>query len=117
VLLLGDRDSLARALFNVAGNAIRYTHQGEVTLSLTTNPQGERIIAVADTGIGIAPEHLPHVFERFYRGTTSRTDGGSGLGLSLAQEIVKRHHGRLEVDSEQGKGSTFSMIFPPASIL
>ena len=112
VPMKGDRDSLARAMVNLAGNGIRYTDHGGITLSLTVEAAGTVRIEVIDTGIGIEPEHLPHLFERFYRGSSSRTDGGSGLGLALAQEIVARHRGHLEVESWPGRGSTFRVVFP-----
>jgi signal transduction histidine kinase len=71
---------------------------------------------VRDTGIGITPELMPHIFERFFRADPARTSGVEdvGLGLSLAQWIVDRHHGRISIDSQPGKGSTFTVLLPLA---
>ena len=72
------------------------------------------VVTVADTGVGIAPEHLPHVFDRFYRVDKARTraEGGTGLGLSIAQSIVQAHGGRIEVTSAVGHGTVFTVILP-----
>jgi len=72
------------------------------------------VIAVRDTGIGISEEHLPHIFERFYRvdEARSRADGGAGLGLSICQHIAQVHDGRIEVESQVGEGSTFTVFLP-----
>jgi signal transduction histidine kinase len=71
-------------------------------------------IAISDTGIGIPPEHLPHIFERFYRvdKARSRADGGVGLGMAIAKYIADSHGGKIEVESEVGKGTTFSISIP-----
>jgi two-component system phosphate regulon sensor histidine kinase PhoR len=73
---------------------------------------------VRDTGIGIAREHIPRLTERFYRvdGSRSRETGGTGLGLSIVKHVVQRHGGELDVQSEPGKGSSFSLVFPPARV-
>jgi len=93
-------------------NAIKYTPQGGgVEISLATNGREVRV-KVADTGIGIAPQKVEKVFERFYRGDESRSTPGSGLGLSLAQAIVNAHGGRIEVESRVGEGSTFTVVLP-----
>lgn len=107
----GDTDQLIRLIVNLLDNAIKYTEQGSITLSAYEGGGGI-YIEVSDTGIGIPPEHLPHIFERFYQVESARTSGGAGLGLSIARQIVGVHGGRIEVQSEAGKGSTFSVYLP-----
>lgn len=115
--VFGDRDKLKQVLLNLVSNAIKYTPAGgKVTLGLTC-VNGWARFTVVDTGVGISPEDLPHVFERFYRVDKSRTrgagaPGGAGLGLSIARWIVQAHGGRLEVSSALGKGSCFSLWLP-----
>jgi two-component system phosphate regulon sensor histidine kinase PhoR len=110
VYVNGDRDRLKQVFINLVSNAIQYTPQGgEVFLSLEQIKDQARVI-VRDTGPGIPAEDLPHIFERFYRAEKSRTRGkstGFGLGLSIANWIVERHGGRIEVLSQEGKGTTF----------
>jgi signal transduction histidine kinase len=92
-------------------NAIRYTPEGgTITLSLFRDGDWARL-EVADTGMGIAPEHLPHIFDRFYRVDKgrSRANGGSGLGLAIVKAIAEQHRGKVTVTSEPGKGSTFTV--------
>ena len=117
VYVNGDRDRLKQVLINLVANAIQYTPPGgEVFLSLEKIGQQARIIC-RDTGPGIPSEDLPHIFERFYRAEKSRTRGkttGSGLGLSIANWIVERHGGRIEVNSREGKGTTFAIWMPLA---
>jgi signal transduction histidine kinase len=111
----GDRDRLKQVLINLVANAIKYTPQGgEVYLSLGRVGDRARLI-VRDTGPGIPTEDLPHIFERFFRAEKSRTRskvGGFGLGLSIAYWIVTHHGGRIEVDSAEGKGTTFCIWLP-----
>jgi two-component system OmpR family sensor kinase len=111
----GDRDRLKQVFINLVANAIQYTPQGgEVILSLETIGEQARIIC-RDTGPGIPSEDLPHIFERFYRAEKSRTrreSTGFGLGLSIANWIVERHGGRIEVNSQEGKGTTFAIWLP-----
>jgi signal transduction histidine kinase len=112
-IVQGDADRLRQLLLNLADNAIKYTPTGgEVTLTLHRN-NGWVEIEVEDTGVGIAPEDLPHIFDRFYRADRSRArPGGSGLGLSIAQWIAQAHEGRLTAASEPGRGSTFTLLLP-----
>jgi two-component system OmpR family sensor kinase len=111
----GDRDRLKQVLLNLMSNAIEYTPPGgTVTLGLACVDDWARV-TVTDTGPGIPQEELPHIFERFYRVDRSRKRierGGAGLGLSIAYWITRSHDGRLEVASEIGKGTTFSVWLP-----
>jgi two-component system OmpR family sensor kinase len=107
----GDAHRLDQLIGNLVGNAIKYTHErGTVTLSLYQDGDWARL-DVADTGMGIPAEHLPHIFERFYRvdKARSRRSGGSGLGLAIVKGIAEQHGGKVSVTSEPGKGSTFSV--------
>lgn len=111
----GDRDRLKQVFINLVANAIQYTPVGgEVFLSLETIGEQARVI-VRDTGPGIPSEDLPHIFERFYRAEKSRTrkeSTGFGLGLSIANWIVERHGGRIEVNSQERNGTTFAIWLP-----
>ncbi|HMB21678.1 MAG: sensor histidine kinase [Chloroflexota bacterium] len=111
----GDRDRLKQVFINLVANAIQYTPQGgDVFLSLETIGEQARIIC-RDTGPGIPADDLPHIFERFYRAEKSRTrreSAGFGLGLSIANWIVERHGGRIEVNSQERKGTTFAIWLP-----
>jgi len=115
VYVNGDRDRLKQVLINLVANAIQYTPQGgDIFLSLDTIKGQARIIC-RDTGPGIPAEDLPHIFERFYRAEKSRTRGKTtsfGLGLSIANWIVERHGGRIEVNSREGVGTTFAIWLP-----
>ena len=107
----GDALRLKRLLGNLVDNAIRYTPEGgTITLSLFRDGDWARL-EVADTGLGIAPEHLPHIFERFYRvdKARSRAKGGTGLGLAIVKGIAEQHGGKVTVTSEPAKGSTFTV--------
>ncbi len=113
----GDRDRLKQVLLNLVANALEHTPAGgSVTLSLACVGDWARL-TVADTGPGIPRQDLPHIFERFYRSDPSRKrrrHGGTGLGLSIAHWITRSHGGRLEVSSQPGKGTAFSMWLPEA---
>jgi signal transduction histidine kinase len=111
LVLSGDTDQLIRLIVNLLDNAIKYTEQGSITLSARER-DGEAIFEVADTGIGILPEHLHHVFERLYTVDAARSSGGAGLGLSIARQIVQAHGGRIEVQSEVGNGTRFTVYLP-----
>lgn len=115
IMVNGDRDRIKQVLLNLVGNAVQYTPNGG-TVSLRLRKEGDRAcFTVSDTGPGIPEEDLPHIFERFYRGEKSRTrskGSGFGLGLSIAYWIVRNHNGTLEVASEMGKGTTFTMWLP-----
>ena len=109
----GDGDALRRMAQNLIENALAYTPSGgEVHVSVSVS-KGKCRLCVADTGVGIAPEDLPHVFDRFFRGDKSRANtGGSGLGLSIVQSIVQAHGGQVEAESEPGHGSRFVVTLP-----
>ena len=112
--LLGSETELASAFGNLVTNAIRYTPQdGEIRIAWHENPDGSSF-SVEDTGIGIAPEHLPRLTERFYRvdRSRSRETGGTGLGLAIVKHAAARHQAALEVESTPGKGSRFTIRFP-----
>lgn len=116
VEVVGDPDALKQLLLILADNGIKYTPAGgTVGLSLRFH-RGEAVLAVADTGVGIAKVELPHIFERFYRSAAARASGGSGLGLSIAQWIAGEHDARIEVDSTPGAGSTFTVRIPRAAL-
>ncbi len=121
--VMGDEDQLSQVFQNLIDNAIKYgKEQTEVTVSMTAPERGKAgsvrgpsvMVAVTDRGDGIARTHLPRLTERFYRvdPARSRALGGTGLGLAIVKHIVNRHRGRLIIDSEVGKGSTFSVLLP-----
>jgi len=109
-----DSDALRQVLFNLVDNAVQHTERGgSIALGWRISP-GEVEIWVADDGEGIAPEDLPHIFEAFYRGdrSHSRRRGGTGLGLTLARALIEAHGGRIEVDSQVGEGTRFTIALP-----
>jgi two-component system phosphate regulon sensor histidine kinase PhoR len=113
--LHGNTAELRSAFGNLVSNAVRYTPQnGEIVISWGEHVGGAVKFSVRDSGIGVAPEHIPRLTERFYRvdRSRSRETGGTGLGLAIVKHIVSRHHGHLEIVSEEGHGSTFSIVFP-----
>jgi two-component system phosphate regulon sensor histidine kinase PhoR len=110
VQVLGDKDRLRVAIGNILDNAIKYSpEQSSITTRLATRG-GSVAISVSDNGPGIEPEHLPRIFERFYRvdKARSREVGGTGLGLAIAKHIIEAHGSRIHVSSELGTGTTFS---------
>lgn len=114
--LTGSRTMLYRALFNLAENAVKYNREGgSITLS-AKREDGAAEVRVTDTGIGMPEAELPHIFEPFYRvdRSRSRAVGGSGLGLSLVQDIVEKHGGDIRVESAPGEGTSFILRFPIA---
>ena len=117
--VLGDPDGLERLLLNLLDNAIKYNHPGgQVTLRLARSDgeAPEAILEVTDTGIGIPPESIPRLFERFYRVDKGRAreEGGTGLGLAIVKHVAQAHGGQVEVESRAGRGSTFRVRLPLA---
>jgi signal transduction histidine kinase len=112
-LCLGDGKRITQCLMNLAGNALKFTREGRVEIRVEA--RGDALVfAVTDTGIGIPPEQLGTIFEEFRQAdaTVSRDFGGTGLGLSITKKLVELHGGRIWVESEPGKGSTFSFSIP-----
>ena len=118
-LVLGDEFGLKQLMINLLDNALRHTDPGGL-ITVRVGSAGDLVaISVQDNGHGIDPKHLPHLFDRFYRaatGTATHSEG-TGLGLPIAKEIVTAHHGTLTVDSEVGKGSTFTVTLHPMKLL
>ena len=113
IYIKGNAPQIYRLLLNLLSNGIQYTPHGSVNIELR-NTEQQAMISIKDTGVGIAPEHLPHIFERFYRVNDDRArhTGGSGLGLAISLAIVKAHKGQLTVNSQLQKGSEFQITLP-----
>lgn len=110
--VLGNADALQELVLVLVDNALKYTPSpGAVRLSLGREGRS-LVITVSDTGVGIEPTDLPHIFDRFYRGVAARQMEGTGLGLAIARWIADEHGGRIQVESEPGKGSTFTVWLP-----
>ena len=114
--VVGDRDRLTQVLTNLVGNAIHYTPDGGKIEVRAYPIEGAVRVDVRDTGIGVAPKDMPHIFERFYRADNPmvQESQGTGLGLSIVKMFVEMHGGRVWVESESGQGSTFTFILPAA---
>jgi len=112
--LSGNRDELRSAFSNLLSNAIRYTPDGGEILLRWAERAGQPVFSVQDNGIGIDAQHIPRLTERFYRidRSRSRETGGTGLGLAIVKHIAIRHQAKLEIFSEEGQGSLFSLAFP-----
>ena len=111
----GNADELRSAFSNLVSNAVRYTPKGgSIEINWSSEKNGRPTFSVKDSGIGIAPQHIPRLTERFYRvdRSRSRETGGTGLGLAIVKHIVLRHQANFEIISEEGKGSNFSIILP-----
>ncbi len=117
--LRGAQEELHSAFGNLVSNAIRYTPKGGDITLIWQARGSDAVFSVRDTGIGIEAQHLPRLTERFYRvdRSRSRETGGTGLGLSIVKHILTRHQARLEIESEPGRGSTFSAVFPATRVL
>jgi signal transduction histidine kinase len=115
VTTLGDRDRLKQVLVNLIDNAIKYTQLGGC-VKLDVMQEGQRaVLKIADTGIGIVPEHQDRIFDRFFRVDPDRGVDGAGLGLAIVKSICHAHGGAIEVESEHGIGTTFRLSFPLAT--
>jgi len=112
--LVMDAQHVGRVLFNLVGNALRHTPPGGQIRIRAWRAGRDVRVEVRDSGEGIQPEDLEHLFERFYRGekSRSRATGGAGLGLAIARGIVEAHGGRIEVDSQPGLGARFTFTIP-----
>ncbi len=110
-----DRDRLVQILLNILDNAVKFTPaEGTITVAASPGAEGELIVRIADTGVGIPKGEIPRLGERFYRAdkTRSRELGGTGLGLSIVKHLMKMHRGRMSIDSTPGRGTTVSLHFP-----
>lgn len=111
IFISGFKDKLARAILNLIDNAIKYTpDKGTVQLELAKH-YNKVVLTIKDNGVGISNQDIPHIFDRFYRGSATDKVFGSGLGLAIAKSIVNLHHGSIEVESAAGKGTTFIITF------
>jgi heavy metal sensor kinase len=112
----GDRIQLRQLFLNILKNAVTYTPSGGNISSSVARRKETAVVTISDTGIGIPSEHLPHIFERFYRvdKARSRAQGGSGLGLAIAKYVAEAHDGKIDVESQVGKGSIFQVTLPLA---
>ena len=108
--LSADRDDLIRLFVNLLDNAIRFTERGGITLSAGYGPDRRLSVTAADAGIGIPAEHLPHVFDRFYRVDPARSGGGAGLGLAIAREIARLHGGTIRAASAPAAGTRVTVL-------
>jgi PAS domain S-box-containing protein len=108
-----DRDMWEKIILNLLSNAFKFTFDGEIEVSLREEQQ-QVVVSVRDTGVGIPQKHLSHIFERFHRieGMQSRSFEGSGIGLSLVRELIKLHKGSINVESSEGRGTTFTITLP-----
>ncbi len=113
LLVWSDPADIERLVTNLVSNAIKYTNTGSVTVELSAEG-GHVRLAVSDTGIGIAPDALAHVFEEFYRASNARagTEPGTGLGLAIVKDLVRRYDGTVSVQSTEGQGTTFTVLLP-----
>jgi two-component system sensor histidine kinase/response regulator len=111
--VLGDESALTEALLNVVGNAVKYSRNGGIVLVSAVHRDGEVVVSVADTGVGMPAEDLPRIFDAFYRGR-AREGGvtGAGIGLALARRIVEAHGGSITATSDPGRGSVFVITLP-----
>jgi signal transduction histidine kinase len=109
----GDKRMIRRMVANLIDNAIKYTPPGgSVNVRLSRDGSNRILLTVSDSGIGITPEDLPRIFDRFYRGDRSRSEAGLGLGLSLARAIARAHGGDITVASIPDRGTTFTVTLP-----
>ncbi len=110
----GDAGSITQIVTNLLANAVKYSRPGDEVRLTTGRENGHVLVRIADTGPGIEAEHLPHLFERFYRADASRNrnSGGAGLGLAICKTLAEAQGGRIEVSSQQGQGSTFTLRLP-----
>jgi two-component system phosphate regulon sensor histidine kinase PhoR len=109
-----DGEKLNQIFVNLVENSLKFTPPGGEIL-VRAEAEDEHVqVVLKDTGIGVAPQHLPHIFERFYKVNRSRRDSGTGLGLSIVKQLVEAHGGRISVESKEGEGCTFTFTLPRA---
>jgi signal transduction histidine kinase len=116
--VVADSDAIGQVLTNLIDNALRYTPPGGHIICRAQLDNGGVAISVSDTGSGIVSEHLPRIFERFYRSDPSRSrdEGGTGLGLAIVKHLVEAHGGRVSAMSERGAGTTITCWFPSETV-
>lgn len=109
-----DTDKIIQVVDNIMNNAIKYSPDGGVITCRLLETHNHVIMSISDQGLGMPKKELAHIFERFYRvdKARSRAQGGTGLGLAISKEVIELHHGRIWVDSTEGKGSTFYISLP-----
>lgn len=115
VWLNGYSDEIRSVVVNLMTNAVRYTPPGgHIHATVAVTPEGQAVVSVSDNGIGIDKKDLPRLTERFYRvdKSRSRNTGGTGLGLAIVKHVLLHHNAQMKIESELGKGSTFTVVFP-----
>jgi signal transduction histidine kinase len=119
IVLRADRIKLGRVVGNLIGNAIKFTERGSIRMGAHRNGDGSVQLTVSDTGIGIAPEHISHIFDEFFQLRNPERDRtkGSGLGLTICKRLVDAMGGTLSVTSKLGEGSTFIVTLPPFAVV
>ena len=114
ILVNANGEKIFQVFVNLIENACRFTQSDGLVEIKALNRSNKVQISVIDNGIGISDEHLPHIFERFYKVDKSRSDFGTGLGLAIVKHIINAHDGEVNVSSVQGEGSSFTIILPTA---
>jgi signal transduction histidine kinase len=112
LIVAGDRLRLVQALGNLVGNAVKFSPAGETVRLRALRQDGQALVEVCDSGVGIPSDEIPALMQRFYRASTAGTFEGTGLGLAISREIIELHDGRVDVESEEGVGSTFRVRLP-----
>jgi len=115
-LVLADTERIHQVVTNLVHNAIKFTPSGGAVTVYAEAGEGEVVVAVKDTGVGISPHMLSRIFERFYKADRARSGGGTGLGLAIAKHIVQAHNGRIWAESVEGAGSTFYFTLPIVTV-